>query len=566
MIPLPRRSSLMGPGALVAYLLLAFFTVRAVGLVGEVAIGWALPGAPTVLVTLDPPVSGAQDTGVLRAARTRPTERLVIGPAEVPLAINAYTGGVADWPARLARALTGSLAAGTAVHVALGALLLLLAHRFLLFHGTRIAAGAAAWVLATDWCFVFYRKVLGGTEILLQAAALLVLWALWSRRWRGGTHGAAAIALGIGLGLAAKATFAATLVAYGLAVVLTRRDRPELEPPPRAHPAVLLGIPLLCTAPLLLANVHQVLAPLPAIVSHDTLGLQFSRLWRGWSGVAPAREGLTNLLYFFGNPVAFFAPAYGAAAVPPVSVLRLVGFAATIAGVVLEWRSPARNASGALLRFLSLAVPLQVLLVSLANRDLHHLAQISVPLALLVGLAADRLAGAFAPPRSLVRGVFAGVFVSPLLLAGTLHLADTDRVVNTIRTPSFTEAGQSSLIELLRTHGVTRLVACDYELYGMLEARAPEVEVIHAWGARSTGNADPAAILRLAASGGATSAPAGGWFLAVRASAPMLYNWSPDEKKVAAAATAAGVVATPVARLAEDGTVHATLYRVDPAR
>jgi hypothetical protein len=565
MILFPSRSSLMASSALVAYLLVASVTVRAVGVVGEVAIGWALPSPPTVLVTLDPPVSGAEQAGFLRAARTRPTERLVIGSAEIPLAINAYTGGVADWPARAARALTGSLAAGVVTHVALGGLLLLLAHRFLLFHGTRIAAGAAAWVLATDWCFVFYRKVLGGTEILLQAAALLMIWALWSRRWKGGTHGAVAIALGVGLGLAAKVTFAATLVAYGIAVLVTRWDRPELKPPPRAHLAVLLGIPLLAVTPLVIANVHQVLAPLPDIVSHDTLGLQFARLWRGWSGPSPAREGLTNLLYFFGNPVAFFARAYGAEAVAPVSVLRLVGFAGTLAGITLEWRSPARNASGALLRFLSIAVPLQVLLVSLANRDLHHLAQISVPLALLVGLAADRLAGAFAPPRSLVRGGFAAVFVSPFVLAGALHLADTDRVVNTIRTPTFTEAGQASLVGLLRAQGVTRLVVCDYELYGMLEARAPEVAVTHVWGARSVGAADPAAILRLAATEGASTSAGGGWFLSVRASAPMIYNWSPDERKVAAAAATAGVVATPVARLEEGGTAQATLYRVDPA-
>ncbi|MDP2313384.1 MAG: hypothetical protein Q8P41_10795 [Pseudomonadota bacterium] len=556
MILFPYRGSIAALSSVVAYFLLVVLTVRGVGLVGEVAVGWALPTPPVVLLTLDPPVSGAETTGLLQAARTRPTERLVIGSAQVPLAINAYTGGAADWPARAARALTGSRTAGVVTHVALGALLLLLAHRFLTFHGTRIAAGAAAWVLATDWCFVFYRKVLGGTEILLQAAALLVLWALWSRRWKGGVHGTVAIAIGVGLGLAAKVTFAATLLAYGIAVVLTRWDRPELRPPSRVHPGVLLGIPMLCVTPLLLANLHQLVLPLPPIVSHDMLGLQFARLWSGWTGPSPAREGLTNLLYFFGNPVAFFANAYGAEAVAPVSVLRLVGFAATVAGALLEWRTPAKSSSGALLRFLSLAVPLQVALVSLANRDLHHLAQISVPLALLVGLAADRLAATIAPPRSFVRAVATAVFVSPMVLAGALHLANTDRVVSTVDTPSFTEAGQASLVEMLRAEHVTRLVACDYELYGMLEARAPEVAITHAWGARSRGEADGPAILRLAS---------GGWFLAVRASAPMVYNWSPDARKVAVAAAEAGVVATPVASLFRGGSAWATLYRVDPA-
>jgi len=545
--------------ALAVYLFVSATTVRSVGLVGEVAIGWALPTPPTVLVALDPPVSGVESEGILRAARTRPTERLVLpGGVEVPLAINAYTGGLADWPARIARAATGSLAAGLAVHVALGALLLALAHRFTALHGSRIAAGAVAAVLATDWCFVFYRKVLGGTELLLQAAALLVIWSLWSRRWKGGAHGTTALALGIGLGLAAKATFAATLLAYGLAALLTRWDRPATLPPRGVQLGRLLAIPLVCVSPLILANVHQYVSPLPPIVSHDTLGLQFNRLWHGWTGPTPAREGLVNLVHFFGNSLAFFADAYGAEHVPPVSVLRVVGYAVTLGGVALAWRRAAgRGAPGdALVRFLSLAVPLQVALVSLANRDLHHLAQITVPLAILVGLAAARVAATLAPPRSLPRALATAVFVAPLVVAGARHLADTDRVVGTVTSPSFTEAGQAALVALLREQGVTRLVAVDYELYGMLEARAPEIAVTHAWGARSRGKAPPVAVLKLAE---------GGWFLSVRASAPMLYNWSPDEKKVAASAAEAEVLATPVGHLTDPSGEWATLYRVAPA-
>ena len=42
-----------------------------------------------------------------------------------------------------------------------------------------------------------------------------------------------------------------------------------------------------------------------------------------------------------------------------VGLLVWVGFVATVVGVALEWRAPARTAPGALLRFLSVAVPLQ---------------------------------------------------------------------------------------------------------------------------------------------------------------------------------------------------------------
>jgi 4-amino-4-deoxy-L-arabinose transferase-like glycosyltransferase len=551
----PRPTLTVLLGALLAYLVLAATCARAVGLVGEVAIGWALPAPPHVLVQLSPPLDTDPGEGALRATLTRPTERLQLGPIGVPLTVNAYTGGLADWPARAARALTGSWEAGVGMHVLLGGLLLVLVHRFLLFHGTRIAAGAAAWLLATDWCFVFYRKVLGGTEILLQAAALLVLWALWSRRWKGGVHGTVAIAVGVGLGLAAKATFAATLAGFGLAALLTRWDHPALKPPARVHPGVLLGIPFLFVSPLLVAAVHHAALTGPTVVSHDTLGLQVARLWQSGSTRGPAREGASNLLYFFGNPLAFFASAYGAVAVPPVSVLRLLGFAAALSGIGIEWRAPARNAAGALLRFLSLAVPLQIGFLWLANHDLHHLAQATVPLVLLLALAADRLAATTAPPRSVARALAAGVFVAPLLLAGVLHLRDTDAVVATVKSPSFTEAGQAALVDALRAAHVTRLVTTDYEIYGMLDTRAPEIAYTHTWGALSRGDRDPAAILGLAS---------GGWYLSVRASAPYTYNWSPDASSVAKAADAAGLNATAVTTLSDGRSTWATLYRVEP--
>ena len=171
--------------ALFLYGVLTFGTVRAVGFVGEVDIGWALATPPRVLVQWRPPVESEEggEWGPLEARQTRPLESLVVGSTRIPLAINAYTGGAPDWPARLARAVTGARGAGVAVHVVFGALLLALTHRFLRFHGTATAAGGVALLLASDWAFVFFKKVLGGTEILLQTAGLLVLWSLWSRRW-----------------------------------------------------------------------------------------------------------------------------------------------------------------------------------------------------------------------------------------------------------------------------------------------------------------------------------------------------------------------------------------------
>lgn len=488
--------------ALALYAALAVGTVDAVGIVGEIA---AASGPPPRAV-LDP--TAPEPAGWLQARVARPWESL--GP--LPLAVNSYTGGLADWPATLLRLAGAPWPAVRALHVALGGLLLVLAHRFLRFHGPDMSAGAAALLLATDWCFHFYKKVLGGTEILLQASALLLLWALWSRRWRGGVHGTVAIAVALGLGLGAKLSFVATALAFGLAALLTRRDRPPMLPPASVRPGLLLGIVALLLAPLAVANLHHLLRPELAARSHDTLAMQLGRLGMGGMG----RETAANLLYFLQDPLASLAPAWRCVAVEPLAPLRWPVFALAALGVLLAWRDRSPSPSAALLRFLSLAVPLQVLALFLLNRDLHHLAQASVGLALLCGAGCARVAGAFAPPRAAFRALVSLVLVAPAMLTGVEQLRMTDTVVRTSRVPLFTEAGQQALVEMLRRNGVRALLTTDYEVYGVLEARAPEIAVLHGWPAVAAGRKDPAAWLAL-----------GRPWLTLRAGAPYIYNLRP---------------------------------------
>jgi hypothetical protein len=531
--------------ALAAYFALAFGTVQGVGLVGEVAIAWALPSPPVVLAHLSEAVSSRVAMPPFDLGGTRPL--LALGGW--PLAVNTYTGGLPDWPARAATLLTGDWHAGITTNIVLGGLLLLLAHRFLRFHGTESAASAVAWLLATDWGFVFYRKVLGGTETLLQAAGLLVIWALWSRRWKGGVHGTVAIAVGVGLGLHAKLTFGASLAAWAVAAFAMRWDRAALKAPRPVATWLLALLPLLCIAPLLLVNVLVPSLGTHAVLSHDTVTLQVARLGRA----APAREGWGNLVSFFGDPNAFFTVALGADPVAPVSGLRLVGFLVTAVGAALEWRARTPTASAALLRFLSIAAPLQVAFLFAANHDLHHLAQATPPLLLLVALAADRVAAEAAPPRSALRGMFTLLLVGPHLAAGVLHLRETDHVLDTLPRSTFTERGQVELVDALRAAGCERLLTTDYEVYGMIEARAPGLVVTHAWGALANGEHDPGAILRLAT---------GGCYLSLRPTAPMIYDWHPHAADVAKAAAAAGVSATPLARLTDTRGEWAAIYRV----
>ncbi len=543
------------------YAALAMGTARQIGLVGEVAIGWALPSPPAVLVGFDPPTwaDGAlQPTtghalGPLIASQVRPIERIVIGEYALPLAINTYTGGPPDWPAAVVFGLTGSTKAVVGLHVLLGATLLILVRRFLRFHASALAGGLAALTLATDWCFVFYRKVLGGTEIVLLAATLLTVWALWSRRWRGGPHGLMALAVGVAFGLMAKATFALTAAAVVITSILTRGDRPPVGPPraERLTPALLAMLGL--TAPLWITALHHALA-VPAelhVRSHDFPGVQLSRVLGALTGgPGPAREGWINLSYWAGDPLGFLVRAYGAEG-GGWSPWAVVAWGVLISGSALAWVRPRPGPRDALLRFTSLLLVVQTAIILGVARDLHHLAVGSITRAIVTGLAVERLCALTTPARSFARLRLALLLAAPTVIAGVSALLATDAAVRSIPTPTFTWSGQESLRGMLRDAGVERLTVSDYETTGVLEVTAPEIDVVHTWGATSRMGRDAwTPTLREAA---------GGHLLVVDASAPMIYNLRASERRLMGLASEAGVELERVAALPDD---TARLYLV----
>jgi len=553
--------------ALAVYLGLALTTSTGFGVVGEVAANW-MTSPPVVVVDFETPPTHA--AGPLSAHYTRPLERLNLGSVQLPLAVNTYTGGPPEWPGWLTYSLTQSPAAVRAIHLLLGGLLLVLAHRFLVFHGTPTAAGVTALVLASDWSMHFYRKVLGGTEILLQAAALLVVWSLWSRRWKGGRHGAIAIAIGAGLGLMAKLTFVAPLFAIALAAWLTRNDCPDRLPPAPPKWPKLVGLVVLCLLPLLLANLHRsaLLADGLELHSHDDLALQFDRLRYGLSELftngrgGPARETTASLVLFFGEPLAWFPHAYGgtfdALAFSP---LRAIAWLLLVSGSVLAWRTPHATPHEALLRFLSLAVPFQLAALWLANRDLHHLAQTTPLLAIWFGLAVDHLAAQATPTRSFARFRLTSLAALPLIAAGVWSVTHTEAQVNAGEAPTITAKGQSELAALLTRHDIQQLVTSDYDLYGAIETLQPEINVTHTWAAISRAGpqrkeALPAVLER----------SAGGHYLVVRPSAPMIYNLSPTPDDVLETAAAEGLNATPVETLSDARGEWAWLYTLRAAK
>jgi hypothetical protein len=584
--------------ALAAYLALASTTARDVGVVGEVASSWLqdppevavrIPDAPKSVcpqasATGSPVWSGppfepnaGSTAGPLEARQTRPTESLVLplvpGRFRLPLAVNTYTGGLADWPARLLFASGGSFRLLVAMNVLFGAGLLVgvfwVARRF----GSTLSASLATLVLATDWSFVYFKKVLGGTEIQLQAAGVLLLFTLWSSRvggrwsWR---LRLPVLALAIGLGISAKATFVATAVAFCVAAILAPIRRPAASaetgsPASGARPplrlAFSLGILAALTAPLWVADLHRFggIGRDLVVQSHDSLGLQADRLMSGLQSLfgseqAVARESSSSIAQFFLEPLRWFHTAYGTRLPsPPWSPFRALGWLLVLAGVVLAWVRPLPNDRAT--RFVSMAAGLQVAALYLANRDLHHLAQAAPALALTAGCGLERLVRLAESTES--RRVTTGLLCTmPLVVSGIASLLRTDAILRTLEAPGFTDGGQAELVAMLRQNDVQRLWTSDYDLYGMLEVRAPEIEVRHAWGALSYSR-DRRSLLD-----GLLLQAEGGHYIAVRPSAPMIYDLRPSQADLIRATHETGEEAMEVDSLNDATGTWARLYRV----
>ena len=231
-------------------------------------------------------------------------------------------------------------------------------------------------------------------EIWLQAAVLVCIWGIWSRRWRGGKHGLFLLGLGIGLGLGAKLSFGITpVVALFLTTVMMRWDKPPMRPPlPRGLWKPLLAIVLL-SAPVWTSFLHhQVGLPAePRIRSHDFAGVQWERIWGGLDGGSqPARETLDNLQFWLGDPLGFYRKAYGAVG-GGFTPWHAIGWCIIGLGILLGWRDRHPTPRTALLRFCTVLVIVQTGLLFWVARDLHHLAQTTPIVAILAGLSIEQI-------------------------------------------------------------------------------------------------------------------------------------------------------------------------------
>jgi 4-amino-4-deoxy-L-arabinose transferase-like glycosyltransferase len=470
------------------------------------------------------------------------------------LAINSYTGGLADWPSRFFAASGASLETTMIVHTLLAAVLVILTHRFLRIHGSLIAAAATALLLSTDWIFVFFHRALGGTEVLLQACTLLCLWAVWSRRWAGGRHGLTGLALGIGLGLMAKLTFILTVVALALTTLFMRWDKPRLRPPLPDRPWILALALTLPMIPMFITWIHHHLAMPISIPSHDYPGLQFDRVWATLSGEArPARESLSALVSYFGDSCSFLSAAWQAEAPAAFSLWRVLGWLLVIAGCGIAWRDQHGSPRLALTRFCSVFLLLQIGIIWLVARDLHHLAVTTPTLMILAGLSLEIVAGMITPPKSLARWAWVLLLVCPWMFSGIQSIHTTDGVLTSIERPTVSKSGQQELVRLLQQNNVQRVITMDYETAGALDLLLPHVEFNHAW-------------LRIAQERSSllpslVSQACGSHMLVIPNAPSWTYNLKPRESDLVQAAVSDDCVPEVVDHLPDGGAV---LYAVGP--
>ena len=210
-----------------------------------------------------------------------------------------------------------------------------------------------------------------------------------------------------------------------------------------------------------------------------------------------------------------------------------------------------------LLRFLSVAAPLQLALLWLANRDLHHLAQAAPTIALLVGLSCERIARRLAPPGSTARVVWALVLALPFVLAGVWSCLRTLPTLRTVPSLAVTAHGQRALIDMLHEHEVRQLWTSDYDLYGVFEVLDPDLELAHAWGAASASR-DRAVLLQ-----DLLLAARGGHYLVVSPSAPRIYDLHPSHAQLESAASTVGVRLGLLDEVGAGNKASARLYKVE---
>ena len=479
-----------------------FFLCFPIGLVGEVTPMWANP--PRVLASTTPiQDSILAEFGALQLRATRP----ILSFSGIPISLNTYTSAIPDWPHFLVYRLSQSPFA-----IQLSQLFFTLGFLFLLQRKLRPLLSQPwtllfLFLLISDWNFLFYKKALGNTEILLQFSWILCICAF--HQWQKKDDGSSLLGWGIGLGFLAKITFVLNLLPITLGLLLIRPK--QISWKKIFLPITLCALPFLLTIALFWGQEFP-------IRSHDFFTLQWERVQQALSGKnSSIREQHNNLWLWLLDPLPFIQQAYKVPNISPHWLLKGSGLLMTLG---LFWRK--RN--NRMLRFLGTITLTQILVLSFIAKDLHHLAM-ATPLFWLLLV--------FLWKENVDLGWKLSIYILPFLGGNAQILLDSPTHLSAVQTPSFSAESQQNIVNLLRQHQVQQLLTMDYEIYGVLEALSPEIAVTHGWGAISheRGKALPKLLQEAE----------GGHLVVLRSSSGMIYNLRPSTQKLAQLAQPLGL-------------------------
>ena len=469
--------------AIIPYLLFAIFwfiSLNEIGIVGEI-YGGVAQHPPIVLQKTIPEITlSCHSNSIITFCETRP----LLSIYSFPILINLYTGGIFDWPTRIVYHLSHSFLSVQILYGFCGFFIIWLT-RFIYEDCISKISIFASFFLVLHPCFLLYKKILGGTEIALQIALLLMIWGMIQVKresW---------LFLGVFCAFFAKWVSIIPISVCIAFLLYQRRIK-----------SIFIIIVICLSLCLFMYWIHT---QTPNIIrSHDDFQLQWNRLIDNFfdSQRRPDRENWGNVLYFLSSPMMFFSKAYQAQTpLGHIFSCILTGF-----GWIFLFVSWFRNKPSICFLFAIISISL----LTLIAKDMHHLAML-LPI-LSLGIA-EILQKYKIQTQLMVFGIFFLGYV-PNILQG-------DHQLKSITTPTFGWSKQKKIIETLQKHNVQTVITMDYEIYGVVEMLDPDIKIIHTWGAIShEGYQALPQILHMAK---------GSHLLVCESSMPMIYNLHPPK-------------------------------------
>lgn len=494
-----------------------------IGWVGEVSIGGLASEVPHVLESTEPMLWSDKEVGFLRESSTRPMLRMQWGQNWLPLAINQYTGGLSDWPARMltvigveaqhTRWLYSIWAAGLCCFI-------------MVWLNKNLPSQIAFWAgcsIALDWNLQVYRVALGGTEqLLLSAWAVSILLVLHSQHHR-------LLGLAVALGIHAKITFLFSVVPLFLSTKL-------FSPANKTQWKWLLLPCALALFPMMVILFNQ------DIPSHDTFSLQLSRIKAAFEGTnSSPRETWYNAWVWVLEPSLFWAKHYK---LPTSTILPFRIIAIAVGGGLTAWSWRLKSTHQSRLHILSLLLVLQFTILAWLAKDIHHFGVISITLSLwMAWLAAHTWSQDRRPMKFL-----STLMISFWVLASLGSLWQTPSQWASLKYHGLSKNTQKQLCSDLSDNGVQTVITMDYDIYGVFETECPSIKALHMWGVLAQRRGD--------ALGDIVSMAKGKHILILNDSPPLVYNLRPKVKDLRAAA--------PQVSITQVELKVGSLYKVDP--